>query len=79
MTPQEIEQLFTAWADAEFGPSPDASIPQTVRYASYFKCFKDTAALVLERAADHCDHLSTRAGNASECADALRNMAKGLG
>lgn len=35
-----LEQSFTAWADREFGPAPDPTIPQTVRFASYWKCWQ---------------------------------------
>lgn len=38
MTP--LEQSFTAWADREFGPAPNPAIPQTVRFASYWKCWQ---------------------------------------
>lgn len=35
-----LEQSFTAWADREFGPAPDPTIPQTERFASYWKCWQ---------------------------------------
>lgn len=35
-----LEQSFTAWADREFGPAPDTTIPQTERFASYWKCWQ---------------------------------------
>lgn len=39
-----------------------------------FRSDEHFARLVMEHAARACDHLSTRAGTADECADAIRGI-----
>jgi hypothetical protein len=42
---QDLTTDFTAWADREFGPSPDpVRLPQTERFASYLACWKAASA-----------------------------------
>lgn len=48
MTP--LEQYFTAWADREFGPAPDPTIPQTERFASYWKCRQAAIDAAIDKA-----------------------------
>lgn len=83
MTPKVIEQLAREAGfqclDLKLGADYEPiKLIQPVSSTNIAVELQRFAALVLERAADHCEHLSGRDGDAGECADALLDMAKGL-